>query len=168
MSSAEYRNDLAISPAIMKQVSESYRKIRNTARFLLGNLYDFDPAKDKVAYNDLPEMDRYLLAKLARLIDKVKAGYEEYAFHNVYHSIHRFCVVDMSNFYLDVTKDRVYSNLPGDQRRRAAQTVMYEALDALMRLLTPVLSYTMEEVYSHMPKVSGSPAKMCIRDRPYL
>ncbi len=166
VASADYRNDLANSPSIMKQVSESYRKIRNTARFLLGNLYDFDPAKDRVPYAEMPEMDRYLLAKLARLTEKVLKGYEDYAFHNVYHGIHKFCVVDMSNFYLDVSKDRMYAERPDDKGRRAAQTVMYETVNALMRLLTPILSYTAEEIYQYLPKASDSPASVQLLDMP--
>jgi len=166
VSSADYRNDLAVSPSIMKQVSESYRKIRNTARFLLGNLYDFDPAKDMVAYEDMPEIDRYTLAKLARLTEKVLAGYEEYAFHTVYHNVHRFCVVDMSNFYLDVTKDRMYTEQPDDLKRRCAQTVMYYIVDALMRLLVPILAYTSEEIYAYLPKADDMPESVQLLDMP--
>ncbi len=166
VSSADYRNDLAVSPSIMKQVSESYRKIRNTARFLLGNLYDFDPAKDMVAYENMPEIDRYILAKLARLTERVLSGYEEYAFHTVYHNVHKFCVVDMSNFYLDVTKDRMYTELPGDLGRRSAQTVMYYTVDALMRLLVPILAYTSEEIYTYLPKASGMPESVQLLDMP--
>lgn len=166
VASADYRSDLSISNKIMKQVAESYRKIRNTARFLLSNLYDFDPKTDCVDYKDMPEIDRWLMHRLQVLIDKVINGYENYEFHVVYHAIHKFCVVEMSNLYLDITKDTLYSELPADMRRRSVQTVMYHTIDALVRLLTPVLAYTTEEIYDFMPKAGEALASVQMLDMP--
>ncbi|ATW24944.1 isoleucine--tRNA ligase [Candidatus Formimonas warabiya] len=160
VASADYRSDLANSSSIMKQVSEAYRKIRNTARFLLSNLYDFDPAKDKVAYEDLRELDQWALHKLHKLIERVTNGYRNYEFHIVYHAIHKFCVVDMSAFYLDIVKDRVYTSPAQDLGRRAAQTVMYETIHALVRLITPVLAFTSEEIWRYLPKEGDAPVSV--------
>ncbi len=168
VSSADYRSDLANSPGIMQQVSEAYRKIRNTCRFLLSNLYDFDPETQKVPYEDLSELDRWALDRLSRLIGRVLQAYEDYEFHVVYHSIHKFCVIDMSSLYLDITKDRLYAELPNDNRRRATQTVMYEIINALMRLLAPILSYTAEELYSFMQKPIDSPKSVQLLEMPQV
>ncbi len=157
VSSADYRSDLAISNGILKQVSETYRKIRNTARFLLSNLNDFDPAKDALPYAELAEIDRWQLHRLQKLIGQVRAAYDAYEFHGVYHAIHHFCVVEMSNLYLDITKDTLYAELPDDRKRRSVQTVMYKILDALVRLITPILAFTSEEIFQYMPKVAGAP-----------
>lgn len=157
VASADYRSDLANSPSIMKQVSEAYRKIRNTSRFLLSNLYDFDPVKDRVAYDNLEEIDRWAMHKLSTLIDRVLTAYRNYEFHVVYHAVHKFCVVDMSAFYLDIVKDRVYTSLPEDQGRRAAQTVMYDTIHALVRLIAPVLTFTSEEIWRYLPKEGDAP-----------
>jgi isoleucyl-tRNA synthetase len=166
VASADYRNDMVNSPNIMKQVSESYRKIRNTARFLLGNLYDFDIEKDMVSYADMGEMDKWAMIKLHKLIEKVTAAYEEYEFHIVYHAIHNFCVVDMSTFYLDVVKDCLYTELPDDPKRRSVQTVLYHIADSLVRLLTPVLAFTSEEIYSFLPKAAAAPVSVQLLDFP--
>ncbi|NLJ77217.1 MAG: isoleucine--tRNA ligase [Peptococcaceae bacterium] len=151
VSSADYRSDLASSPGILKQLTEAYRKIRNTCRFLLGNLYDFDPATDGVDYKGLLEIDRWALLRLQKLIQKVTAGYRNYEYHVVYHAIHSFCTVDMSSLYLDIIKDRLYTMPAASKERRSAQTVMYEVLSALVRLLAPVLTFTTEEIWRHMP-----------------
>lgn len=166
VASADYRSDLSISNKILKQVAESYRKIRNTARFLLSNLYDFNPATDCVAYKDMAEIDRWMMHRLQLLIEKVLGGYEEYEFHVVYHAIHKFCVTEMSNLYLDITKDTLYSELPEDTRRRSVQTVMYHTIDALVRLLAPVLAYTTEEIYDFMPKADAGVASVQLLDMP--
>ncbi|MBO8136659.1 MAG: isoleucine--tRNA ligase [Desulfotomaculum sp.] len=168
VSSADYRADLAVSNNIIKQLTEAYRKIRNTARFLLGNLKDFDPEKHSLPYNDLLELDRWALLRLQRLIDRVLKAYKNYEFHVVYHAVHNFCVVDMSARYLDIIKDRLYTSLPESRERRAAQTVLYEVLDALVRLLAPVLAFTSEEIYRHMPKPEDSPISVQLLDMPQL
>lgn len=156
VASADYRNDLANSPAIMKQVSEAYRKIRNTVRFLMGNLYDFDYQQDAVAYEEMGELDQYALHLLKDLNDKVLKAYDDYEFHVVFHSLHHFCVVDMSAFYLDILKDRLYVSTQDAKSRRAAQTVFYEILQVLVRLLMPILAFTTEEIWSYIRK-EGEP-----------
>ncbi|SHG70995.1 isoleucine--tRNA ligase [Desulforamulus hydrothermalis] len=168
VSSADYRSDLALSPNILKQIAEAYRKIRNTARFLLGNLYDYNPVQDEVAYEQLPELDRVALLELHKLIKQVLAAYENYEFHVVYHAVHNYCVVNLSAFYLDVIKDRLYTAPPASLERRAAQTVLYRVLDALVRLLTPVLAFTTEEIYKHMPVVGERPASVQLLDMPQV
>lgn len=166
VSSVDYKSDVAASPAIFKQMSEAYRKIRNTARYLLGNLYDFDPQKDKVPYNEMPELDRWALLKLQKLVDRVLDAYRNYEFHVVYHSIHNFCTVDMSAFYLDIIKDRLYTSVPDSKERRAAQTVMYDIVDTLVRLLTPVLAFTSEEIWRYIPKGEDAPASVQLAEMP--
>lgn len=151
VSSADYRHDVAISPGILKQISEAYRKIRNTCRYLLGNLYDFEPTKDKVPYENLLEIDQWALLKLHQLINKVTEAYQNYEFHTVHHHIHNFCAVEMSAFYLDVVKDRLYTSGADSVERKSAQTVMYEIILALVKMLTPILAFTTEEIWQYLP-----------------
>ncbi|MBQ0097397.1 MAG: isoleucine--tRNA ligase [Oscillospiraceae bacterium] len=151
VASSDYHVDIRISKDILKQLSEAYRKIRNTARYILGNLFDFDPDKDSVDFSALLPIDKWALVKLNELIDKVKSGYDSFEFHQVYHAIHNFCVVDMSNFYLDVLKDRLYTEKADSEKRRAAQTSMYIILDALTRMIAPILAYTSDEIWKYMP-----------------
>ncbi|MBO5929746.1 MAG: class I tRNA ligase family protein, partial [Clostridia bacterium] len=153
--SADYKTDMRISDGILKQLSESYRKIRNTARYILGNIHDFNPNTDMVAFSDMQEIDKWAMIRLSKLIEKVLAAYRDYEFHIVQHAIHNFCIVEMSNFYLDVIKDRLYTQKAESRARRSAQTVMYQVLDALVRLLAPVLAYTAEEIWSFMPHKDG-------------
>jgi len=151
VSSADYKNDVAASPKIMKQMVEAYRKIRNTLRFMLGNLYDFDNENNTVAYTDLQEIDRWVLMKLGKLIERVIKAYDEYEFHVVYHAIHNFCTVELSSIYLDIVKDRVYVEAGDSMLRRSAQTVMFEILQALVKLLAPVLVFTADEIWPYIP-----------------
>lgn len=151
VSSADYKTDVAVSKSILKQMSEAYRKIRNTTRFLLGNLNDFNYEENGVEYNELNSLDKWALMKLHRLIEKVSKAYETYEFHTVYHAIHNFCVVDMSALYLDIVKDRVYTSDPASKDRRSAQTVMYEMLIALVKMIAPILSFTAEEIWQYIP-----------------
>ena len=155
VSSLDYKVDVRLSRDILKQLSEAYRKIRNTARFILGNISDFDPDKDMSDAGSLCELDRFALARLKRVSDRVRAAYENFEFHVVYHAIHNFCVVDMSNFYLDIIKDRLYIEKAGSKTRRDAQSVIYTVLDTLTRLLAPILSYTCEEIWGYLPKREG-------------
>ncbi|GAB6875875.1 isoleucine--tRNA ligase [Thermaerobacter litoralis] len=155
--SSDYRGDVRISEDILKQMAEIYRKIRNTLRFLLANLGDFDPARDAVAHAELPELDRWALARLAQVTERVRRAYDEYQYHLVYHAVHNFCVTDLSAFYLDVLKDRLYASLPADPQRRAAQTVLYQLARTLTLLLAPVLCHTAEEVWGHLPRLEGDP-----------
>lgn len=151
VASSDYHADIRISKDILKQLSEAYRKIRNTARYILGNLNDFNPDTDMVDVKDLYPIDKWAIAKLNELNDKVRAGYDAYEFHQVYHSIHNFCVVDMSNFYLDVLKDRLYTEKADSASRRAAQTTIYMILDAMTRMISPILAYTSDEIWRYMP-----------------
>ncbi|MFQ9951304.1 MAG: isoleucine--tRNA ligase [Clostridium sp.] len=151
VASSDYHADIRISKDILKQLSEAYRKIRNTARYILGNLYDFDPNKDCVALDQLQPIDQWALYQLDVLNKKVREGYDTFEFHQVYHAIHNFCVVDMSNFYLDVIKDRLYADKADSQSRRAAQTAIYMILDAMTRMIAPILAYTSDEIWGFMP-----------------
>ncbi|MEG2891810.1 MAG: isoleucine--tRNA ligase [Clostridium sp.] len=147
VSSADYKGDVRISKNILKQLAEGYRKIRNTARYMIGNLSDFNPLTDKVDYDNMNELDKWAMLKLQKLIKSVTESYENYQFHAVYHDIHNFCVVDMSNFYLDIVKDRLYTEKTDSTERRAAQTVMYEVLNALVKMISPVMAFTAEEIW---------------------
>ena len=150
VASADYHADIRISPEILKQISDNYRKIRNTARYCLGNLYDFDPDKDMVSNDELEELDKYALMKLDEVIAIARKGYDEYEYHTTAHALHNFCVVDMSNFYFDVLKDRLYTTAPDSKSRRAAQTVLYKVLDALTLILAPILAFTCDEIWTAM------------------
>ncbi len=147
----DYRNDTRVGDAILKQVSEAYRRIRNTARYILGNIHDFDPTTDSVADAELFEIDRWALSRLENLGNRVLKSYDTYDFHVLYHAVHNFCAVDMSAFYLDVLKDRLYTSPTAGPSRRSAQTAMFRILDALTRMMAPVLSFTAEEIWGFMP-----------------
>ena len=147
---------MRISDEILKQLSEAYRKIRNTARFILGNISDFNPDNDMVAYSDMEEIDKWALGGLNKLVEKVISAYESYEFHMIYHNIHNFCVVDMSNVYLDIIKDRLYTQKADSKARRSAQSAMYIILDSLVKLVAPFLCYTAEEICSYMPHTASS------------
>lgn len=154
VASSDYHSDIRISKTILSQLSDAYKKIRNTARFILGNLGNgsgFNPDTDSVSDDKFIELDKWAMMKLDRLIDEVKGGYEKYDFHIAFHAIHNFCVVDMSNFYLDIIKDRLYCEKEDSEIRRAAQTVMYRILSALTRLAAPIISFTAEEIWKFMP-----------------
>jgi len=148
----DYKDDIKISNEILKRLADSYFRIRNTFRFLLGNLYDFDPAKDRVPYHDLDEMDRWALHQLQKLIARIREAYERFEFHTVYHSVQNFCAVEMSALYFDILKDRLYTFSSRSRGRRSAQTTLYEILEALTRLMAPILSFTAEEVWKHLPQ----------------
>ena len=148
--SSDYQSEISLSKNILKQLTESYRKIRNTARFIIGNLFDFN-VNDKLEYNDLEEIDKFALFKLNKLIKNATSGFDNYEFHKVYHDINEFCVNDMSTFYLDIIKDRLYTSKPNSKTRRAAQSVMYEILLSLVKILAPITSFTAEEIWKYMP-----------------
>ena len=155
--STDYRADIRISPKIVKQLSEVYRKIRNTMRYILSNTNDFDYEKDAVPFNEMLELDRWALMHLQLLKKEVTEAYDNYEFHVLYHAIHNFCTVEMSSYYLDILKDRLYAYKADSKERRSAQTAMYEILMDLMVMLTPVLSFTMEEVWQFMKKPANAP-----------
>jgi isoleucyl-tRNA synthetase len=156
VTATDYRDDVRISEKILNQLSDAYRKIRNTCRFMLGNLNDFDPAKDRVDYSQLLEIDRFALHKLSGLIERCKKAYDRYEFHTVYHALNQYCTVDLSAFYLDILKDRLYVTAPDDLERRAAQTVLYETLDGLVRIMAPILAFTAEELWAFVPGHTGN------------
>lgn len=147
----DYREDIRLSDEILKRLVEAYRRIRNTCRFILGNLSDFEPLKDRVPYEALPEIDRFALHKLAVMAARVRQAYREHAYHTFYHTFHNFCAIDLSAFYLDVLKDRLYTLTAASPARRAAQTVLYDHLLTMVRLMAPVLAFTAEEVWRHLP-----------------
>ena len=153
--SEDYTEDIRVSREILDRLADAYRRIRNTFRFLLGNLSDFEPARDRQSYARLEEVDRFVLDRLSRLIMRATRAYEDYQFHTVFHSVHNFCAVDLSALYLDVIKDRLYTSAPGDPRRRAAQTACYEVLLALTRLMAPILTFTSEEAWRYVPGAHG-------------
>ena len=152
VSASDYRDDIRISEKFLKQLSDAYRRIRNTCRFLLGNLADFNPEKDSVSYKLMPDIDRFALHRLSELIEKTRKAYDTYEFHLVYHALYNYCTLDLSAFYLDILKDRLYTSPPKSKERRSAQTVMYSMLDSMVRLMAPILSFTAEEIWSFMPE----------------
>jgi len=166
VASADYKADIRISNDILKQLAEVYRKIRNTFRYMLGNIYDFNPATDRVPYEQLPEIDRWALLRLEQVRERVTKAYEEYEFHLLYHTIHNFCTIDLSAIYLDILKDRLYTSVPDSPERRAAQTVMYEILMTLVVLVAPVLTFTAEEVWQHLPQVPDKPESVQLASWP--
>ena len=155
VASIDYKTDVRMSKDILKQLSDIYLKIRNTSRFILGNLRDFDP-DSPVAFENMPGLDRWALARLNKLITGVCASYEKFEYHTIYHGIHNFCTVDMSNFYLDIIKDRLYCDPVDSLSRRSAQTVIYIILDSLVRMLAPILAFTSEEIWAAMPHHAGT------------
>ena len=154
VASSDYQVDVRVSDNIFKQLSETYRKIRNTARIIMANLGDFNPDTDMVALEDMLDIDRWALSRLEALIDEVRKAYDNYSFHLVYHAINNFCTVDMSKLYIDITKDRVYVENPKSQARRSAQTALYYVISALVKMIAPILSFTAEEIWQAMPHAS--------------
>jgi isoleucyl-tRNA synthetase len=155
VSAEDYKDDIKISDEILKRLADSYFRIRNTYRFLLGNLYDFDPEKDRISYQELYEIDRWALHRLQKLISRVKEAYERFEFHIVYHSVQNFCAVEMSSTYFDILKDRLYTFLNHSRGRRSGQTALYEILSALTQLMAPILSFTAEEVWQYLSGREG-------------
>jgi len=150
-SSVDYSSDVLIGKNILKQLSDVRGKIRNTARFLLGNLHDFDPAKDGIAYEQLPELDRYMLHRMTEVFNEVTDAFETFQFYRFFQTVQNFCVVDLSNFYLDIAKDRLYISAPDSPRRRSCQTVIWYALENLARAIAPVLSHLAEDIWQFLP-----------------
>ncbi|MFM8411524.1 MAG: isoleucine--tRNA ligase, partial [Alphaproteobacteria bacterium] len=161
----DYRGDVRISKEILGHQVEAYRRLRNTARFLLGNLGDFEPARDTVAHDALGELDRWALDRLSRVVERVRAAYDAYEFHAVYHLLNNWCAVDLSALYLDVTKDRLYCAAPDDPSRRGAQTVMHEMARALAGMLAPILSFLAEDVWAALP-AAGRPESVFLSEFP--
>ncbi len=152
VASSDYSVDIAIGPEILKHVGEAYRRIRNSFRFLLGNLYDFDTARDAVPYEEMLEIDKWALHRLEALKRATKRAYEDFRYHAVYRSVYDFLVTDMSSFYLDVLKDRLYASAAASKERRSAQTALHEILISLAKIMAPILAFTCEEVWRNLPE----------------
>ena len=156
----DYREDLRISQEILNHLIEAYRKIRNTCRFLLSNLYDFDPVQDRVPYGQLPELDRWALHRLGELILRVRKSYDDFEFHTIFHALNNFCSVDLSAVYLDILKDRLYTFRADSPLRRGSQTVLFEIVVVMTKLMAPVLSFTAEEIWRTLATQVGGFLKM--------
>ena len=155
VASSDYHADIRGSQEIFKQLADAYRKIRNTARFILGNLDGFNPDTDRVSPDELTELDKWAYGRFDAVLQEAKAGYEAFDFHVVYHAVLNFCSVDLSSVYLDIIKDRLYCETKGSVARRAAQTAIYDILSGITRLIAPILVFTSEEIWQHMPKSSA-------------
>ena len=155
VASVDFREDVAASEGLMQRVSENYRKLRNTLRFLLSNLSDFEPAKDAVEWAALQPLDQYILARTAELDAKIRNAYDDFEFHRAYQALNEFINTDLSALYLDVIKDRLYTLAPNSPARRSAQTAQWRIAETLTRLIAPILSFTADEVWEHLPKVEG-------------
>ncbi|MGD0630538.1 MAG: isoleucine--tRNA ligase [Terracidiphilus sp.] len=166
VASIDFREDMAASENLMQRCAEIYRKLRNTFRFLLGNLHGFVPARDRVPEADLLPLDRYMLARTRDLAEKIRDWYAAFEFHRVYHAVNDFAVVDLSNFYLDVLKDRMYTFAPTSLARRSAQTVLWQITEVLVRLVAPILSFTADEVWDYLPAVDGREASVHLAQFP--
>ena len=158
--SSDYHEDMRCSEEILQRVSDGYRKMRNTARFALGNLDGFDPARDGVAFEEMQEIDRWALAELDAVTERVRAGYETYEFHTVYHTLYHFCTVTLSARYFDIIKDRLYTAAPRSAARRSAQTALHRIADALARLLAPILVFTADEIWENLPRGKAEAAEL--------
>ncbi len=151
VAASDYKDDIRISDNILKQLSDAYRRIRNTCRFMIGNLSDFDPKTNACAYKDMSELDRFMLHRLQGLVKRAVQAYDNYDFHVIYHGLYNFCTIDLSSFYLDILKDRLYTSEPDSLLRRSAQTGMQHILSAITRLMAPILPFTAEEIHSFLP-----------------
>jgi isoleucyl-tRNA synthetase len=168
VASVDFREDVAASENLMQRVSDNYRKLRNTFRFLLGSIGDFDPAKHAVAFAEMQPLDQYMLARTAEVTKKIRASYEAFEFHRVYHALNEFCNTELSALYLDVLKDRLYTFAPNSKARRSAQTAIWQIAEALVRLVAPILSFTAEEVWQQLPKSAAREASVHIAEFPNL
>lgn len=166
VAASDYKDDVRISENILKQLSDAYRRIRNTSRFMLGNLADFNPETDQLPYDELLEIDRFALHTLEKLVKRTLKAYEEFEFHVVYHGLYNYCTVDLSAFYLDILKDRLYTSPPTSNARRSAQSAMFNILDSLARLMAPILAFTAEEIWRFMPDVPGRPESIHMASLP--
>jgi isoleucyl-tRNA synthetase len=155
VASVDFREDVRSDESLMQRVAENYRKIRNTFRYMLGNLYDFDPRRDAVPYAEMEFLDRVVLARAARLAERALGWYRDFLFHRIYHDVNEFCVVDLSATFLDIVRDRLYIYPPNSKHRRSAQTALWRLSETLVRLLAPITTFTSEEVWSHLPQVPG-------------
>ena len=155
VASVDFREDVVGSEALMQRVGENYKKIRNTYRYILGNLDGFDPDKDAVPFDEMEDLDRYMLRQTCDFVADVRQAYEEFAFHRIYHRVNHFCIVDLSAFYFDVLKDRLYIYAKRSRERRSAQTAIWRIGEALVRVLAPIMSFTCEEIWPYLPKIQS-------------
>jgi isoleucyl-tRNA synthetase len=155
VASVDFREDVVGSEQLMLRIADNYRKIRNTFRYILGNLGDFDPQADAVRFEDMEALDGYMLRQTLDFAGDVRGAYDDFAFHKIYHRLNHFCIVDLSAFYFDVLKDRLYISAPQSRARRSAQTAIWRIGEALVRLLAPIMSFTAEEVWDYLPKVAN-------------
>lgn len=168
VSAEDYREDVRISAEILNRLVEAYRRLRNTARFLISNLYDFDPAKDCVPSKDLDELDRWILHRTQVVLARCRNSYDQYELHAVFHTLNNFCSVDLSALYLDIVKDRLYCEGATSVKRRAAQTALYQILDVLVHLIGPILSFTAEEIWEYLPDRARRPSSVFLSQIPQL
>jgi isoleucyl-tRNA synthetase len=154
VASVDFREDVAASENLMLRVAETYRKLRNTFRFLLSNLDGFEPGRDAVPWEKMPPLDRYMLSRTRELAEKVLQWYEGFEFHRIYQALNEFAVAELSAFYIDAVKDRIYTFAPHNIARRSAQTVLWKIAEALVRLVAPLLSFTADEIWGYMPEMS--------------
>jgi isoleucyl-tRNA synthetase len=157
VASVDFREDVVASDELMQRVADNYRKIRNTFRYILGNLHGFNPQQDAVPFAEMDGLDQYMLLRTADMAAKARQSYEEFAFHKIYHQVNDFCVVELSNVYFDILKDRLYTFSPKGRARRSAQTAIWRIGEALVRLLAPIMSFTADEVWQFLPAVEGRP-----------
>jgi isoleucyl-tRNA synthetase len=155
VASSEFKDDVRISKDMLVRLAEAYRKFRNTARFMLGNLYDFSPGENSVSVAELSEFDQWALRQTSRLLERVYRWYETYEFHRIYHSVNEFVTLDLSAYYLDILKDRLYTAAPNSQLRRSSQTAIYRIVEALTRAMAPLYSFTCDEIWRYLPKEAG-------------
>lgn len=154
VASVDFRNDVVGSENLMQRIAENYRKIRNTFRYILGNLNAFNPERDRVRFEEMESIDQFMLRETAELNQQVQRWYEEFAFHKIYQRVNQFCVVDLSAFYFDVLKDRLYTSAPHSLARRSAQTAIWLIGETLVGLLAPIMSFTCDEVWQYLPKMA--------------
>ena len=166
VASEDYRDDIRFSDEILTRCVESYRKLRNTARYILGNLFDFDPNRDLLPVGELMEIDRWALSETGRVMQRSIGAYESFEFYVISQALGRFCAVELSAFYLDILKDRLYAEKASGRERRSAQTALWLILDAITRLMAPIFSFTAEEIWESMPKLAGSPDSVFLADMP--
>lgn len=167
-SAEDYRDDIRFSDEIITRLVEAYRKIRNTCRYILANLYDFDPQRDAVPDKKLAEIDRFALHTLQGVVERMHCAYEEFEFHVITHTLNRFCAVELSAFVFDIMKDRLYCEKKDGEKRRAAQTVLLKVGEALVRLMAPILSFTADELWQHLPKYKDKPDSVFLADMPVV
>ncbi len=166
VAASDYQDDIRISEKILKQLTDAYRRIRNTSRFILGNLGDFDPEAETVPYSDMVEVDRFALHRLQDVVKRTRTAYDSFEFHGAYHALYNYCTLDLSAFYLDILKDRLYTSPAKSLARRSAQTALDIILDTLTRLMAPILVFMAEEVWAHMPKMRDMPASVHLAQLP--